>query len=138
MRERLARLAAAGTGGIVLLAVALFAGLQQEGEAGTTPFRDPAATPQGVQTAPDTLVAMGRRLYDREGCAACHSIARVGSPRSPLDGVGSRLTAEELRLWIVDPQAMRPGIRKPAYDDLPEEEVEALVAFMASLVAEND
>jgi mono/diheme cytochrome c family protein len=138
MRERLARLAAAGTGGIVLLAVALFAGLQQEGEAGTTPLGDPSATPQGVQTAPDTLVAMGRRLYDREGCAACHSIARVGSPRSPLDGVGSRRTAEELRLWIVDPQAMRPGIRKPAYDDLPEEEVEALVAFMASLVAEND
>jgi len=138
VRERLARLAAAGTGGIVLLAVALFAGLQQEGEAGTAGLSDPVATLQEVPTAPDTLVAMGRRLYDREGCAACHSIARVGSPRSPLDGVGSRLTAEELRLWIVDPQAMRPGIRKPAHDDLPADEVQALVAFMASLVADND
>ena len=79
------------------------------------------------------LIALGERVYGEQRCAACHSIAGVGSPRSPLDGVGSRLTASEIRRWIVDPQAMRPGIRKPAFDDVPPEEVEALVAFIQSL-----
>ena len=99
---------------------------------------DPTVARQRADSAAQALpssdvLALGERVYAEQRCAACHSIAGVGSPRSPLDGAGSRLTASEIRLWIVDPQAMRPGIRKPAFDDLPSGEVEALVAFIQSL-----
>jgi mono/diheme cytochrome c family protein len=93
---------------------------------------DPAATTAHPDPSAEVLV-LGERVYREQRCATCHSIAGVGSPRSPLDGVGNRLTAAEIRIWIVDPQAARPGIRKPAYDQLPTEQVEALVAFIQSL-----
>jgi len=136
MREAMARRGALGTGMIVTGAVALFAFLQQ-GRArdsmapGVMP--DEAMAPAAMESVSDTILAEGRRVYDAEGCAACHSIARVGSPRSPLDGVGSRLQEEDLRLWIVSPQAMRPRIRKPAYDALGEERLQALVSYLMSL-----
>jgi len=81
----------------------------------------------------DTLLALGRRVYDEEGCAACHSIAGVGGRRGALDGVGRRLDRETIRLWIVDPQAVRPGIRKPSYPHLSAEHLDALTAYMESL-----
>jgi cytochrome c1 len=47
--------------------------------------------------------------------------------------VADRLAADELRLWVVDPQRMRPGVRKRSFDHLPEEDVAALVAFLETL-----
>lgn len=136
MRQAMARGVALGIGLAMTGAVALFAVLQQ-GRAGEAPapgtLREEPVALTSAGTVPDTILEAGRRVYDAEGCAACHSIARVGSPRSPLDGVGSRLEEEEVRLWIVDPQAMRPGIRKPAYDDLGADRLQALVAYMMSL-----
>jgi len=91
----------------------------------------PVATQTQVPT--DSLVARGRTVYTEQRCSACHSIAGEGSPRSPLDGVGARLNAAQIRLWIVDPQAARPGIRKPDFADLPAGEIDALVAYMQTL-----
>jgi mono/diheme cytochrome c family protein len=150
MREKIALRAALGTGAVVVLAVVLFADLRERDAggdpaivAGTPPTHTAVDLPQRGPSAPagaaaplaaaDTLLARGERVYREQQCGACHSIAGVGSPRSPLDGVGSRLTADRIRLWIVDPQAARPGIRKPAYDDLPPADLEALVAYMQSL-----
>jgi mono/diheme cytochrome c family protein len=126
MRERSARALAAATGVLLLGAVILFAALRED--------RGPEPQPGSalVQDA-DSLIMSGRAVYDELGCAGCHSIAGEGSPRSPLDGVGARLSAEEIRLWIVDPQAARPGIRKPAFDDVPDPDVEALVVYLQTL-----
>ena len=58
--------------------------------------------------------------------------------KGPLDGVGSKLTADEIRAWIVTPAEMTKktnATRKPpmrAYASLPKEDLDALVAFMAS------
>jgi mono/diheme cytochrome c family protein len=93
-----------------------------------------ARAPDDASQVPvDSLVELGRRVYVEQRCSACHSIAGEGSPRSPLDGVGARLTAEQIRLWVVDPRAARPGVRKPDFADLPPREIDALVAFMQSL-----
>lgn len=78
-------------------------------------------------------MAPGKQVYRENRCSMCHSIAGEGSPRSPLDGVGSRLTEEEIRNWIVAPQTMQADVRKPAYDDLSDESLEALVSYMMSL-----
>ncbi|MEX1257465.1 MAG: cytochrome c [Gemmatimonadota bacterium] len=140
MREETARGAALGTGILVIAGALLFGGLQERAS-GVPPVA--AATPStGIEAVPpiqepvqthDSVLAEGRRVYQEQRCSACHSIAGVGSPRSPLDGVGGRLSGAEIRLWIVDPQAARPGVRKPAFDDLPEAQIVALVAYLETL-----
>ena len=141
MRVTKAKGVAFGTGILILGAVSLFAMLQQDGSA--TPGPGTVSEPgvgEGVrETTPpspqvqDSVVMAGRAVYGEQSCAVCHSIAGEGSPRSPLDGVGSRLSPEEIRLWIVDPQSMRPGVPKPSFDELPEDDVDALVAYLQTL-----
>lgn len=103
----------------ISVAVALLLGLSQPGLAAD---------------APADLVR-GHKVYDDQGCAACHSVAGVGNRRHPLDGVGARLPEETLRLWIVAPQQIAPKVRKQAFDNLSPEDLAALVAYLRSLGA---
>jgi sulfur-oxidizing protein SoxX len=65
----------------------------------------------------------GRRLIlDREtgDCTICHAMPLPqrqfhGNLGPPLDGVGSRYSAGQLRLRIVDPKAINPATAMPAY-----------------------
>jgi mono/diheme cytochrome c family protein len=135
LRESLARGAVVATTLVVLVGVAAFAFLQQRDRTVTAqPAAGPTEGPtEAVNDTLAELIAMGKAVYDELGCAACHSIAGEGSPRYPLDGVGSKLTRDEIRLWIVNPQEIQPGVRKPAYDDLEDEELRGLIAYMESL-----
>ena len=47
----------------------------------------------------------------QQACARCHSIAGKGNPRRPLDGVGARRNAAELRDWNIG--ARRYGRTSP-------------------------
>jgi mono/diheme cytochrome c family protein len=141
-RETAAAVTAANTGILIFLLVLLFALVNRPGpgagERGTGgPQAPPWATVEesGPPAGPvDPLVERGWEVYLAERCSSCHSIAGQGSPRYPLDGVGARLAPEELRLWVVAPQRARPGVRKRPYDHLPEEDVDALVAFLETLL----
>jgi mono/diheme cytochrome c family protein len=81
----------------------------------------------------------GAAVYAAQKCAMCHSIAGKGQAKGPLDGVGTKLTADDIREWIVNPAAAAKkhnATRKPpmrAYASLPKEDLDALVAYMASL-----
>jgi mono/diheme cytochrome c family protein len=93
----------------------------------------------GVASAQDK-VAKGQQVYADQKCQLCHSIAGKGNAKGPLDEVGSKLKAEEIREWIVDPAKMAAAAkadRKPAmpakYKDLPKDDVDALVAYLSSL-----
>lgn len=77
-------------------------------------------------------IERGKEVYRAQRCAVCHSIEGAGNRRNPLDGVGSKLSSEDIRKWIVAPQEMQPGIRKKSYD-LPADDLAALVAYMESL-----
>lgn len=83
------------------------------------------------------LVERGKAVYDAQKCAMCHSIAGKGNAKGPLEGVGSKLSAEDIRKWIVSPKEMKSATnRKPemrAYPALPAADLEALVAYMRSL-----
>lgn len=83
-------------------------------------------------------VEQGQKVYRELRCQTCHSIAGVGNRRNPLDGVGSRLTEEQIRTWIVAPKEMKPDVRKPAYPKLAKERLEALVAYLASLKEDKE
>jgi cytochrome c1 len=133
MRESYARGAALATAVVVVGAVVLFAALQSSDEKEAQEAQGAQEEQEEQVPPPDTLVVFGQRVYDEEGCAACHSIGGVGGRRAALDGVGSRISSDTIRLWIVDPQAVRPGIRKPSYPDLSEERLVALIAFLESL-----
>jgi mono/diheme cytochrome c family protein len=83
--------------------------------------------------------ARGETVYAEQKCSVCHSIAGKGNPRGSLDGVGARLSAEDIRQWIVNPQEMAARTksdRKPpmrGYSHLPPADVDALVAYLQTL-----
>ena len=80
----------------------------------------------------------GQKVYAAQKCGICHSIGGVGNKKGPLDDVGAKLSADEIRQWITDAPTMAgkaKADRKPpmkAYK-LPKDELDALVAYMQSL-----
>lgn len=86
-----------------------------------------------------TQIERGMKVYTDQKCAVCHSIGGKGNPKGALDDVGSRLTADEIRAWMVNPAEMTKKTkaeRKPpmrAYPNLAKEDLDALVAYMVSL-----
>jgi mono/diheme cytochrome c family protein len=82
--------------------------------------------------------AKGEQVYVAQKCSLCHAIAGKGNAKGPLDAVGSKLTADEIRGWITDAKGMTAktkATRKPemkAYS-LPKDDVDALVAYLGSL-----
>ena len=90
-------------------------------------------------SAQNAAIERGKMIYAAEKCNVCHAVAGQGNKRGTLDEVGSKLTADEIRRWIVDAPAMTAATkatRKPvmrSYAHLAKEDVEALVAYMQSL-----
>jgi mono/diheme cytochrome c family protein len=86
-------------------------------------------------------VDRGKQVYTEQKCKLCHSVAGEGNAKGPLDGVGSKLTRDQIKEWIIDPQEMTTktkATRKPAmkaYPKLPAEDLEAIVSYMESLKA---
>ena len=85
-------------------------------------------------------VKHGQAVYAAQKCQVCHAIAGKGAKANPLDGVGAKLSAEEIRNWIVNPTEMTAktkSTKKPPmvakYGKLPEADIDALVAYMQSL-----
>ena len=96
------------------------------------------ASPAHSQDA--AAVKKGEAVYAAQKCSMCHSVAGKGGKSSPLDGVGTKLSAAEIKEWIVDPVVMAKkanSTKKPPmpkkYHTLPAADVEALVAYMQSL-----
>ena len=88
--------------------------------------------------AQDAKVAHGEKVYADQKCALCHSIGDKGNKKGPLDGVASKLKADELREWIVDAKGMAEKTKAPRKPlmksyNLPKEDVDALVAYMMTL-----
>ena len=94
----------------------------------------------GAVSASAQDVKKGEQVYAAQKCATCHSIAGKGKKTNPLDGVGGKLSADEIKQWIVDPKGMTAkakSTKKPPmpakYDKLPAADIDALVAYLASL-----
>lgn len=89
--------------------------------------------------AQDAKVEEGKKLFTAQKCTLCHSVAEAGNKKGPLDGVGAKLTADEIKAWLVTPKEMTAktkATRKPAmkaYPNLTSGEVDALVAYLHAL-----
>ena len=82
----------------------------------------------------------GESVYTAQKCSGCHSVAGKGAKANPLDGVGGKLSAADIRQWIVDPVAMTKksgSTKKPPmparYAKLPAGDIDSLVAYMQTL-----
>jgi mono/diheme cytochrome c family protein len=78
----------------------------------------------------------GKRVFASEKCTICHAIAGTGNKKGALDEVGTKLTAAEIREWIVSAPEMAAktkAARKPAmkaYPNIVQEDLDALVAYL--------
>jgi cytochrome c oxidase subunit 2 len=100
--------------------------------------RAPAAAPRTAQEA------RGRELFETGTCAMCHAVAGTiaGARRAPdLTHVASRSTLAAGAIpndvaartaWLLDPQAIKPGVRMPA-TSLSPQDTAAMAAFLGSL-----
>lgn len=84
-------------------------------------------------------VAHGQKIFAAQKCALCHSVGGVGNKKGALDGVGVKLSADEIRQWITnapDMAAKTKAVRKPlmkAYTSLAKDDLDALVDYLHSL-----
>ncbi|MFN8521789.1 MAG: c-type cytochrome [Chloroflexota bacterium] len=89
----------------------------------------------------------GKSLFASKGCVACHIAAGVpgatGTIGPNLDGIGDTAkrpqlagglpnTADNLKKWITDPPAVKPGTQMPKLGLSPKE-ADDLTAFLTSL-----
>jgi mono/diheme cytochrome c family protein len=92
----------------------------------------------GTAVAQDAKVKKGMQVFATQKCSQCHSVAGKGNAKGKMDDVGSKLTAEEIKEWIVDPVGMaaknkkdrKPPMKKKA---LGADDVDALVAYLSTL-----
>jgi len=92
----------------------------------------------------DATVAEGRRVFETTSCINCHAVngtaatGRFGPDlthlmsRGTLAAGAAANTHDQLRLWIENPDAIKPGSLMPAMQ-LPVEERDALVAYLETL-----
>jgi mono/diheme cytochrome c family protein len=87
------------------------------------------AMPVAAAAQDEALVKKGQEIYAAQKCATCHSIAGKGGKQSPLDGVGKKLSAEDIKKTNSTKKPPMPNkwAKAPAAD------VDALVAYMQSL-----
>jgi mono/diheme cytochrome c family protein len=98
------------------------------------------AGPAAAGGAQDSVqIEHGMKVFADQKCIVCHSIAGKGNARGPLDDVGGRLPADQIREWLANPAEMSKKMkaeRKPpmrAFPNLPKPDLDALVAYMLSL-----
>ncbi|HEX2184413.1 MAG TPA: cytochrome c oxidase subunit II [Chloroflexota bacterium] len=103
-----------------------------------------SATPTAGAGADASLVARGAQLFSTGACITCHTLR--GTPAQARTGpdlthFGSRQTIaantlpntpENLRRWLRNPQAVKPGNLMPNLN-LSDQDVEALAAYLQSL-----
>ena len=77
-------------------------------------------------------------VFDAMACTGCHSIGGKGGAAGvalgapPLDEVYKRKTKDELKVWISDPQKIKPDTKMPKLPLSPEQVTE-IAEFLSSL-----
>ena len=97
-------------------------------------------SPAPVTRQDAAQIKRGQEVYTAQKCQLCHGIAGKGNKQNPLDGVGAKLSAEDIKKWITHPAEMTAqakSTKKPPmpakYGSMPPADLDALVAYLASL-----
>jgi cytochrome c oxidase subunit 2 len=99
--------------------------------------QQPAPTPTG-------LALQGQQIYKSQTCGSCHAIAGTSSngqvgpnlthvaSRATIGGGVLENTPENMRRWLANPQAYKPGSFMPNYN-LSADQLQALTAYIETL-----
>ena len=92
----------------------------------------------------DAAVAHGRQVFEATACVNCHAVSGVGADgrfgpdlthfmsRDTIASGAAPNTPEKLRLWLRNPDAIKPGSGMPAMK-LSDEDVNAVAGYLESL-----
>lgn len=83
--------------------------------------------------AQDDPNAKGKAVFAAQKCSMCHAIEGKGNKNMPLDGIGAKLSAADIKKWIVSPKDMKADTKMKAYPSLTAEDLDTLVAYLSSL-----
>jgi mono/diheme cytochrome c family protein len=92
-----------------------------------------------VPASAQDAVARGEKVFAAQKCTVCHAVGDKGNKKGPLDGVGSKHSADEIRQWILNAPEMAAKAnaqRKPpmkAFTTIPKTDLDDLVAYLESL-----
>ena len=94
--------------------------------------------PASVRAEGEEAVATfeaGKQVVAQSGCLACHKIEENGNdgPGPPLTDIGERLPRQAIARTLVNPTAPMPSFR-----DLPPEQFDVMVEFLAMLKATEE
>jgi cytochrome c oxidase subunit 2 len=92
----------------------------------------------------DPTVVAGRRVFESNACMNCHTVA--GTPadgrfgpdlthlmsRATIAAGAAQNTRQNLRLWVENPSAIKPGSLMPAMK-LSDADLDAVVSYMETL-----
>lgn len=97
---------------------------------------------------PPVVDARGQEVF-QQNCMACHGVQGRMPPAvlgPELGFTGNRVslgagivdyTPEQMKAWIKDPAAMKPGVKMPGFPQLSEEDLDALVRYLDGLKVEG-
>jgi cytochrome c len=106
----------------------------------------PSAAKSGGPLPEPTAVAEGQALIAEKGCGGCHAIPGIpgasGTIGPNLAGIANRSPmaggavpnngADDLKRWILDPPAVKPGTAMPKLG-LTDDEASRIVAYLETL-----
>jgi mono/diheme cytochrome c family protein len=92
------------------------------------------AAPAAAEDAKD----QGEKLFADQKCTLCHSIGGKGNAKGPLDDVGGKLSADDIRAWITDAKGMTAKTKAPRKPEmkaytLAKADVDALVVYLSAM-----
>jgi len=88
----------------------------------------------GVALEETTRTLLGKNVYNQNRCDLCHRIGGQGGVIGPdLSKVGSKYDTQWLAKKIKDPKSINPTTQMPAYPQLSDNEIEAVVGFLKGL-----
>jgi mono/diheme cytochrome c family protein len=96
-----------------------------------------AAAPVFAQSV--AAIEQGKAVYTANKCQVCHAVAGIGNKKGALDDVGKRLSADQLRAWMVDAPGMTAKTKAPrkpvmkSYPMIAKADLDALVVYLQSL-----
>ncbi|MFB4162850.1 cytochrome c oxidase subunit II [Alteribacillus sp. JSM 102045] len=104
-------------------------------------------TPEETEPEEEGSANKGERIF-QENCLACHAVdgADTENDRGPnlaLYGDQKKISGmmtndkENLKAWLREPESFKPSTEMPAYDNLTEEEMDALVDYLHSITSDK-
>lgn len=99
---------------------------------------------QRQPAAPSDHAAQGRRVFESTACVNCHTVSGTNAhgtfgpdlthlmSRETIAAGAAANTAENLRLWISNPETLKPGSLMPAMH-LDEQDLDAVTSYLLTL-----